>query len=75
MQVGVGEGRIVGKDPAEWSLKIEHGVEAEEEEGGRGRTCGLGGSLVSSEQHHCGRRWAGEGDSERERERERDGDI
>lgn len=32
MQVGVGEGRMVGKDPAEWSLKIEHGVE--EEEGG-----------------------------------------
>lgn len=30
MQVGVGEGRMVGKDPAEWSLKIEHGVEEEE---------------------------------------------
>lgn len=35
---------------------------------GRGCTCGLGGSVVSNEQHHCGRRGAGEADRERERE-------
>lgn len=38
---------------------------------GGGHTCGLGGSLVSNEQPHCGRCWAGEGDREREIERRR----